>query len=151
MVIHELTTTQCREMLGRAHHGRLGCAQDHQPYVVPIFFYLDPEESCLYSFSTVGQKIAWMRANPRVCVEIDEIVDQFRWTTVVVFGRYEELGDSARDSDARRRAFELFQQHSQWWLPGTGKVVLGEEHHTPVTYRIVIDGMTGRRAGGPPA
>ena len=29
----------------------------------------------LYSFSTVGQKIEWMRANPNVCVETDEVTN----------------------------------------------------------------------------
>ena len=155
MVIHELTAAQCREMLERARHGRLGCARDNQPYIVPIFFYPDPENSYLYSFSTVGQKITWMRDNPRVCVEVDEIIDQFHWTSVLVFGHYEELGDAARVADAARvgdagrRALELFQQRSHWWLPGTGKLAAGEEHHTPVIFRISIDGMTGRRAARP--
>jgi nitroimidazol reductase NimA-like FMN-containing flavoprotein (pyridoxamine 5'-phosphate oxidase superfamily) len=101
----------------------------------------------LYSFSTLGQKIDWMRGNPRVCVEVDEIVDQLHWTTVLAFGRYEELlRDSRQDEDERRRAHELFQQRSAWWLPGVGKLASGEEHHTPIVYRILIDKLTGRRA-----
>jgi nitroimidazol reductase NimA-like FMN-containing flavoprotein (pyridoxamine 5'-phosphate oxidase superfamily) len=43
------------------------------------------EEDCLYGFAFHGQKIDWMRANPNVCVEVDEIVDQYHWTTVLVF------------------------------------------------------------------
>lgn len=146
MLIHELTAAECREVLGRASHGRLGCARADQPYIVPFFFYLDASEDCLYSFSTLGQKIDWMRGNPKVCVEVDEIVDQFNWTTVVAFGRYEEVRDSRQDTDARQRAYQLFQHRSAWWLPGLAKLASGDEHHTPIVYRIHLERLTGRRA-----
>jgi uncharacterized protein len=149
MIIHELTPEECLEVVSRARHGRLACARYNQPYIVPFFFYVDHERECLYSFSTLGQKIEWMRENPRVCVEVDEIVDQFNWCTVIVTGRYEELLDSKRDQEAKRRAYELFQQRSAWWLPGASKAVSGEEHHTPIVYRITIDRITGRRAAKP--
>ena len=87
-----------------------------------------------------------MRGNPKVCVEVDEIVDQYTWTTVLAFGRYEEIRDSSEDEDARRRAHELFRQRSSWWNPGVAKTTSGEEHDTPIVYRIVIDKLTGRRA-----
>ena len=146
MVIHQLTPAECFELLGRARHGRLACSRHEQPYIVPFSFYLDQPRECLYSFSTLGQKIEWMRGNPKVCVEVDDIVDQFNWTTVLVFGRYEEVGDAGHDPDSRRRAHELFRQRAEWWLPGVGKSTAGDEHHTPIVYRIQIDKLTGRRA-----
>jgi uncharacterized protein len=146
VLIHELTAAQCREVLERVTVGRLACARDDQPYIVPILFYFDPAERDLYSFSTVGQKIEWMRLNPKVCVEVDEVSDRFHWTSVIVFGRYEELRDSKDTSDARRRAYELFQQQREWWLPAGGRLTSGEQHGTPVAYRIRIDSMSGRRA-----
>ena len=149
MVIHELTPAECRDLLSRVRHGRLGCARADQPYIVPISFYLDPEEDYAYSFSAVGQKIDWMRENPKVCLEVDEIVDQFRWTTVVAFGRYEEISDSRQDTDARRRAHALLQQRAEWWLPGIAKLNAAEQHPTSVIYRIHIDRMTGRRTARP--
>ena len=36
-----------------------------------------------------------MRANPLVCVEEDEVVSSDKWASVIVFGRYEEIPDSA--------------------------------------------------------
>lgn len=146
MVIHELTPAECGAALERAHMGRLACARADQPYIVPISLYADLTEKCLYSFSTLGQKIDWMRGNPKVCVEVDEIVDPFHWTSVVVFGRYEEVLDSPPESHARRRAHDLLQAHREWWLPAAGKLASGVEHHVPVVYRIHIDRMTGRRA-----
>ena len=61
MLIHELTGDQCREVLGRAELGRLACSRFDQPYVVPIHFSFDPDSDCIYGFSTVGQKVQWMR------------------------------------------------------------------------------------------
>jgi nitroimidazol reductase NimA-like FMN-containing flavoprotein (pyridoxamine 5'-phosphate oxidase superfamily) len=146
MLIHELTAAQCEEVLARASVGRLACARNDQPYIVPIFLYFDISEKFLYSFSTLGQKIDWMRGNPKVCVEVDEILEGFHWTTVVVFGHYEEIRDSKEERNVRRRAYELFQKRREWWLPGAAKHTTGEEHYTPVVFRIRVGKASGRRA-----
>ena len=54
------------------------------PNIVPINFAY--RERYLYSVAALGQKIEWMRTNPLVCVEADEIVDHDHWTSVVVQG-----------------------------------------------------------------
>jgi nitroimidazol reductase NimA-like FMN-containing flavoprotein (pyridoxamine 5'-phosphate oxidase superfamily) len=148
MLIHDLTADQCREVLARTSLARLACARADQPYVVPISFSFDSQDDCLYSFSTVGQKIDWMRGNPKVCVEVDEIGGQYEWTTILVFGRYEEITESSEHAEARRRAHDLLQQRAHWWLPGAGKLQGGEEHFSPVVYRIRMSRVTGRRAAG---
>jgi nitroimidazol reductase NimA-like FMN-containing flavoprotein (pyridoxamine 5'-phosphate oxidase superfamily) len=87
-----------------------------------------------------------MRSNPKVCVEVSEIIGQFHWTTIIVLGRYEEISDAPGDADARKRASELFQKRPEWWLPGTSKRSFGTPHETPVIYRVRIESITGRRA-----
>ena len=146
MRVNELTVAQCKEVLGRTSLGRLACARDDQPYIVPIFFSVDLGENCLYGFSTVGRKIEWMRDNPKVCVEVEGIVDRSHWTTVLVTGRYVEIRDQKQESVAFERVRELFQQRPEWWLPATARLATGVEHDRPVFYRIRIDGLTGRRA-----
>ena len=146
MLIHELTPAECRDVLGRATYGRLGCSREEQPYVVPFVFMLDPSGTCLYSFSTLGQKIDWMRENPKVCVEVDEVVDQFNWMSVLALGRYEEIRDARHDEELRRQANDLFQHRAEWWFPALGKLASAEEHHSTVVFRILIDKLTGRRA-----
>ena len=145
MMIYELTAEECAEYLGRTSVGRLACALSHQPYIVPIHFSFDAERTCLYAFSMVGQKIQWMRKNPRVCVEVEEITSKNHWTTVLVFGRYHEISRNAKDSDDRQRVERLFQIRPEWWLPAAATVP-SREHHDMVLYRIEIDRMTGRRA-----
>jgi nitroimidazol reductase NimA-like FMN-containing flavoprotein (pyridoxamine 5'-phosphate oxidase superfamily) len=145
MLVHELTPVECRDILSRTHLARLACSRAGQPYVVPISFTYDAYMNCLFSFSAVGRKVQWMRENPKVCLEVEEVDDRFHWTTVVVFGRYDEIDDSPERQHARHRALHLFQQQSEWWLPG-GANVAGHEPHAIVVYRIQIESVTGRRA-----
>lgn len=147
MLIHELTPDECRTVLGRAVYGRLACSRADQPYVIPFVFHLDPDGTCAYSFSTPGQKIQWMRENPKVCIEVDEMVDAFNWTSVVAFGHYEEIREANHDDDLRGHAAALFEQRKNWWFPALGKVASAEERYSLVVYRIVIDRLSGRRAG----
>jgi len=143
MLIRELTTDQCFDLLERSNLGRLACARDGQPYIVPVNYSFDRVRKCLYVFSTIGQKVAWMRENPKVCVEVDEVRDKDHWTTVVIFGRYEEITDG--DTDARKRAQDLFQHRVEWWFPAAGKLP-EKEAEAVVLYRIVIDRLSGRHA-----
>ena len=113
MLIQELTRQACLELLARAHLGRLACAQGAQPYVVPFSFVY--HHDCLYSFCTVGQKIEWMRANPLVSAETDEIVNTRQWASVIVSGRYEELPDTPEWSIEREMASKLLQENAMWW------------------------------------
>jgi uncharacterized protein len=146
MLILELTNTECVEMLTRVSVGRLGCSRDNQPYVVPFMFAY--HERHLYGVAALGQKIEWMRTNPLVCVEVDDIVDHYHWTSVVVQGRYEELPDTPEWSADRELAYALLQRRVMWWEPAAVR----ETHRVAVEpvitmyFRIHADRMTGRRA-----
>jgi len=114
--------------------------------VVPFYFVYDND--CLYSFSTVGRKIEWMRANPLVCVEADEVVSPEQWTSVIVFGRYEELLDTPEYRDVRAFAHTLLKRHAVWWEPAYAKTILPGTQRSlvPVVYRIHGLQITGHRA-----
>lgn len=146
MVIEELTRQESLDLLARTHLGRLACVHETQPYVVPIYFAYHNE--CLYGFSTIGQKIEWMRANPSVCVETDEVAGPEQWVTVLVFGRYEELPDTLEWEGARTVAYALLKQYAVWWEPAYAKTILHgvERPLVPVFYRIHCRRITGRRA-----
>src|SRR5690606_38260872 len=145
MLIRELTGEECAEVLGRTFLGRLGCARADQPYIVPIQFSYDSEHECLYAFSMLGRKIRWMRENPKVCLEVEEVQDRDHWTTVLVFGRYEEIDRTPEEAEARRRAERHLTQRQEWWLPAAARTST-HEHQDMVLYRIAIDRLTGRRA-----
>jgi uncharacterized protein len=145
MRVHDLTAAECADVLARNDLARVACARDGQPYVVPVHYSYDPGDRCLYAFSAVGQKIEWMRQNPRVCVEVEEIADRYHWTTVVAMGRYEELQRTPEHAAARQRAERLLERRDEWWMPGAARTHAGE-HSFVVVYRILLDRLTGRRA-----
>ncbi len=144
MLIHDLTRQESMEVLARTQLGRLACAHRMQPYVVPITFAC--RDDWLYSFSVLGQKIRWMRANPLVCVEADQMRREL-WATIVVFGRYEELPDTPQFRNERTFAFNLLQHRAMWWEHGSAKETPGRmTPAAPVFYRIKIEKITGRCA-----
>ncbi|MGA2237368.1 MAG: pyridoxamine 5'-phosphate oxidase family protein [Terriglobales bacterium] len=145
MVINEMTEKECRDILVRTSIGRLGCSQDNQPYVVPIFLAYEPDYC--YVLSTFGQKIEWMRANPKVCIEIDEIANESDWVSVILNGHYEELPEP-QYIDERAHARKLLEERYLWWQNALGErqLKLGDALITPMFFRVHIDSMTGLRA-----
>lgn len=178
MTIHEMTQGECLNVIAEGRLARLACARDNQPYVVPIYYAHHKSVdgvSYLYAFTTVGQKVEWMRANPLVCVEWDEVARHDQWESIVAFGSYEELpgppdvdrevgrhpgraatnaptvADDSEIGYERQRAAELLRKHSNWWEPGCATWAASEtrDHSRPfdaLYYRIRLDRITGRRA-----
>ena len=120
MLIREMTEDECRDVLERVSFGRLACARDNQPYVVPIYFSYDGPD--LYGFSTPGQKIEWMRSNPLICLEVDERTSHDRWMSVIVLGRLRGATGYARIRRRPRAGQEALHKRATWWeyasIPG---------------------------------
>jgi nitroimidazol reductase NimA-like FMN-containing flavoprotein (pyridoxamine 5'-phosphate oxidase superfamily) len=148
MFIHEMSLSECRRALERAHFGRLACARDNEPYIMPMNFSADGQYLYLYGFTTLGQKVEWMRTNPRVCFEIDSVVTHDQWMSVIVTGSYEELPDTPEFEAARQRAHAHLQKRVLWWEPAYISQVHRDQPHslTPIFFRIKIEKITGHRA-----
>lgn len=151
MLIRELEREECQKLLEQTGFARLACVRDGEPYIVPIFFASSPE--CLYGFSTLGQKIDWMRSNPQVCIEVDEVRGPCEWTSVIVRGRYEEFSDTPDHASDRQQA-QSKREHvrSLWWQTGLASVQTRTRLDRDMTifYRIHIQAITGRRASADP-
>lgn len=145
MEISEMTSEECSALLAHASVGRLACSFENQPYVVPINFAY--ESGYLYVFSTFGQKVKWMRANPKVCVQTDQIQSESEWTSVVVNGEYEELPEPQYAAE-RKHASSLLAKRYHWWLNALGQRQLrvGDQPIDPLFFRIRIESMSGLRA-----
>jgi len=146
MFVREMSEEECIALVSAGRLARLACSKDDQPYVVPIWYAYAGK--FLYAFSMPGRKIEWMRANPRVCVQIDEISDRQHWRSVIVIGRYQELPDSAQWHHECLHAWSLLKKYPYWWEPGglkpSPQPVVGASPH--LFYSIHIDEMTGRTA-----
>ena len=139
MVIRSMTEPASLELLARATLARVACVQEGRPYITPLSVTYDA--NALYGLSTVGQKVTWMRANPHVCVEVEEVVSRLNWATVIVMGRYQELTSEAD----RAHAHGLLERRPSWWEPGYSKTVIeGRERHAKgVFFRISVDQVSG--------
>src|SRR5215471_4732257 len=144
MRVVEISEAECKEFLNHVSLGRLACALDNHPYVVPVCFAYEPEY--IYVFSTLGKKIEWMRQNPNVCLLTDQIAERSRWTSVIVNGTYLELSDPQYRAE-REHARERLAKYSDWW-----RLPLAERRERtsdlliePVFFRIDIASITGLR------
>jgi uncharacterized protein len=86
-----------------------------------------------------------MRQNPLVCLEIDELTSEQQWSTVILFGYYEELPDTYGHDGSRAIAQELFERRAAWWEPAS--IPVGSpDLRTPIVFRVHITHVSGRRA-----
>ena len=88
-MLGELTLEQMNEVLFDEVVGRIGCHGEGRTYVVPITYVFDGD--AVYGHSAEGLKIRMMRANPRVCFQVDQRENLANWRSVVAQGIYEEL------------------------------------------------------------
>jgi nitroimidazol reductase NimA-like FMN-containing flavoprotein (pyridoxamine 5'-phosphate oxidase superfamily) len=140
-----ISRQDCDDLLERVSVGRLACSLDNQPYVVPVCFAYELDQ--IYIFSTFGKKIEWLRQNPKVCLQADEIGSRSNWTSVVVDGHYLELREPQYAAELQH-AIELLGQYSEWW-----KTPLAERREQAsdlsietVFFRIDIKSISGLRA-----
>jgi nitroimidazol reductase NimA-like FMN-containing flavoprotein (pyridoxamine 5'-phosphate oxidase superfamily) len=146
MQITEMDQFEIMQVIENATVGRLACVHDGQPYIVPLNFIC--RLGYLYSFTTFGKKIEWMRANPKVCVQFDDITATNNWQSVIVTGQYEELAGDQDTNEARNEAYGLLSKRAQWWEPAYVKTVIRDHVRglQPVYFRILITEKTGHKA-----
>jgi nitroimidazol reductase NimA-like FMN-containing flavoprotein (pyridoxamine 5'-phosphate oxidase superfamily) len=133
----ELSRVEIDAFLAAQRVARLGCHAGGETYVVPVIYGYDGES--IYAVTTEGRKIAMMRANPRVAVEVDEYDADGRgsWRSVIAQGTYEELGGG--DAEA---ALALLRERFARAAGRTAEArPLGP---SVVVFRIRLDALSGR-------
>jgi len=88
----------------------------------------------------------WMRKNPKVCIQVDEIESTTCWVSAIGSGRYEELPE-LQYLDERAHARQLLERRPQWWLGAMAERQLksGNKLIQPLFFRVHIDTITGLR------
>jgi hypothetical protein len=145
MRIIAMSEQECSELLGRVSFGRLACSLNDQPYIVPVDFSYEPDR--IYVFSTAGKKIEWMRENPKVCLQADEIGNRSNWLSVIVTGTFLELREPQYTAE-REHALEQLAQYSQYWLNPLAerREQTSDLSIEPVFFRVDINSISGLRA-----
>jgi nitroimidazol reductase NimA-like FMN-containing flavoprotein (pyridoxamine 5'-phosphate oxidase superfamily) len=100
----------------------------------------------------MGKKIEWMRANPQVCVEADEVKSHNEWTSVIIQGRYQEYPDTPEHAKLRQRAQSALEKRTLWWQTGFAAAqTRGKfDRDVPVFYCVHIEEISGHCASADP-
>lgn len=140
-MITRLSEGEFYSLLRGGRLARLGCVAEGYPYVVPVNYVFDGESFLIHSLP--GRKIEAMRANPRVCLQVDEIEGQLSWKSVLAYGTYVEITDAAERERALTCLLSLFPQ-----LTPVEAVIAGDAAApAPVVFRVRVERVTGIREG----
>lgn len=135
-MITPLSEVEARALLTAGRLGRLGCVYEGGPYVVPVNYVVDGEY--IFSHSLQGRKLEALRANPRACLQVDEIFDEYRWRSVIAFGTYEEVTEPGERDRAVRALHAGFPN-----LTPVESVPVHDGQSSVVIFRIRILDITG--------
>ncbi len=135
-----LDQNDIESVLLSCQHAHLGCCDSSEPYVVPISYVF--HDGGIYGYTHVGKKIAMMRKNPRVCIQVGDYM-KGRWRSVILMGTYEEL--SGENSKAAVVLLSKHINNTDGVLPFLpDDVVPKNSENQRIIYKINIAEMTGR-------
>jgi len=144
-MIGSLTKSQCERILLGSMIGRIGCYSSGKSYVVPITYVFD--NGYIYAHSKEGLKIRMMRKNPEVCFQVDQIDNMANWRSVILWGKFEELKNSAEQEKALKIIINGLQAFptSDSVKPAKSKLELNpHKEKKPIIYRISVEEISGR-------
>jgi uncharacterized protein len=139
-MIQELTAHEIDQILRHERIGRIGSTSVGHVEITPIIYGYDGDS--IFGHSRFGRKIQYMRGNPEVCFEVEEVIDPTSWRIVVLRGTYMELSDPRERDVAMRRIL------AQAGGGPESSAVQVERGDDLVIYRIAITDRSGRREGG---
>lgn len=121
--------------------GRLGCHANDETYIVPLNYVY--QNDAIYAHSGAGKKIDMMRINPKVCFQIEELHDVFRWKSVIVWGTFEELKDEERQQALQGIIIKIMQLRDKATLDPS-HAIPAELQDNLIVYKINIKEATGK-------
>ena len=134
-MIEPLGKEDARALLKAHQLGRLGCNVNQEPYVLPINYLYTGED--LYMHSLLGLKIRAMRKHPQICLQVDEVQDDYNWKSVIAFGEYEEI----TAIEEREKILAALFQRFPHLTPVESRMKQGQEE--PIVFRLRINRITG--------
>ncbi len=132
-----MNETETRELIAAGKVGHLGCVVQGEPYVVPINYLFEGDS--VYGHSMMGRKIAALRNHPRACLEVNEVENDFRWRSAIVFGEFEELQHGRERARVMRKLLERYPLLTPVESVAAKTMKLPEV----IVFRIRVDRMTG--------
>ena len=140
--IREMTDKDMKALVARVGYGHLGCARDDRPYVVPIQYIYD--NTFVYIYTNDGKKAEILRSNPNVCLQVEAIVDNGNWQSVVAEGTARQVTNSA-EADA---ILQLMNSRLTTPTPAMGITWVNNwiSAKKEMIFKIEIENLSGRTA-----
>jgi len=135
MSISKLGDRDSLAILREGTLGRLGCIAADWPYVVPVNYFFDGRD--IYIHTLPGKKLDALRANPRVCLQVDDIKDSYNWRSVIAYGTFEEVSNE----ETRENVLTKLYSRLPHMTPVESKMVEGAKG--TVVFRIKVEEVTG--------
>lgn len=138
-MLGELDAAQCEDLLRTEVIARIGCLSEGRVYVVPVTYVYDG--TYIYGHAMDGAKLRAMRADPKVCVEVEHVDDLSNWRSVIAWGTFEECDGPDWDAGLAllaERIMPLLTLPKDQPPPDLSALRRGS------VYRIKLDVRTGR-------
>jgi nitroimidazol reductase NimA-like FMN-containing flavoprotein (pyridoxamine 5'-phosphate oxidase superfamily) len=135
MSIGKLGNTDALAILREGTLGRLGCIASDWPYVVPVNYYFDGKD--IYIHTLPGKKLDALRANPRVCLQVDEIKDPYNWRSVIAYGTFEEISNKETQENVLTKLYSRLPHMT----PVESRLVKGSKGS--IVFRVKVEEVTG--------
>ncbi len=140
-------------ILREAQVCRIAMCDRSEPYVVPVCFGYEDRKLYFHS-AAEGKKIEALRANPRVCFEVEVDVEVrlgkvpcgsgVRYRSVIGRGRAELI----EDEDEKRRALDVLMRHyGGEFLDYARSPAAAAAMKKIAVVRIAVEEMTGKASG----
>ena len=138
-MLGELDAGQIEDLLRTEVIARIGCISAGRVYVVPVTYVYDG--TYVYGHAMDGAKLRAMRANPEVCVEVEQVDDLSNWRSVIAWGTFEECRGSDWDAGFAMLAARIMPLLT---LPADQPPPDLSELRRGSVYRIELQHRTGR-------
>jgi nitroimidazol reductase NimA-like FMN-containing flavoprotein (pyridoxamine 5'-phosphate oxidase superfamily) len=137
--ILEMRDAEIYDLLRQIGYGHLACSEDEQPYVVPIYFAYDDD---IFIYTTVGKKSSVMDKNPKVCLQVEKILPNSMWKSVIVMGMAHRIAEQCE----REIAIEKIREQNPSLMPALAIKWSNDwiRKNVEAVYRIKISSLTGR-------
>jgi nitroimidazol reductase NimA-like FMN-containing flavoprotein (pyridoxamine 5'-phosphate oxidase superfamily) len=140
--VQEMTDDEIDEVLQGVGFGHFACSRNNRPYVVPISYaYSKPN---IYIYTTDGKKSDIIQDNPQVCLQVEDVINNNQWRSVVFNGTAEQIADR----EEREEVLKLILKTNPTLTPAISIRWMDNwvRENREVVYKIKPDAVTGRSA-----
>jgi uncharacterized protein len=140
-MIKAMSHEECMNLLRQKRLAHLGCIYNGKPYVVPVNFVIDDNRAYIHTLP--GKKAKAIRSNPKGCLQVEDILSETLWSSVIASGEFEEVPSGAEKAKYLNQIMNSFPS-----LTPVESMLVQDGIALPVlVYRLTITELTGVSEG----